>query len=319
MKKILKWAPVITDRPIGPRIPHYTPIPEDCAYWNYVVQFPFGYTTDYWQLRTGSKVSVNGYTYVELILRKLISFNDSVTTDATIGYFRNDTVNQKVYFKNDFLSSPDVLQYDFTLRTSDSVLGNNFLYLDTITIGGTLRSIWEDSAYNPPGGHGNSTGQMDYIEGIGDISGFVNLGFEVAQYVDPIAQEETIFTASPILQSFCVCGQLLYKNTNLYSPYMDDTLAGQCTLLTGINNLPSPSNIKVYPNPSTDQIHLSYTDAGATNAQFIITDILGQRVYTSTVSQSETTHDISGLSASIYTWRLVSDGATITTGKVVKQ
>jgi hypothetical protein len=66
------------------------------------------------------------------------------------------------------------------------------------------------------------------------------------------------------------------------------------------------------------------------NARFIITDILGQDIYSSPVAQNETTHDISKLSAGIYTWRVVSpqtpkgglntsDVEIIKTGKVVKE
>ena len=87
----------------------------------------------------------------------------------------------------------------------------------------------------------------------------------------------------------------------------------------GINDISNSSNIIVYPNPTSDQLHLSFIDARSYNAQFIITDILGQEVYSSPVSQSETTYDISRLSAGIYTWRIVEDNAIIKTGKVVKE
>jgi hypothetical protein len=50
-----------------------------------------------------------------------------------------------------------------------------------------------------------------------------------------------------------------------------------------------------------------------------MTDILGQEVYSLPVTQSETTHDISKLSAGMYTWRVVADNNIIKTGKVVKE
>ena len=88
---------------------------------------------------------------------------------------------------------------------------------------------------------------------------------------------------------------------------------------TFINTISDNLSIDLYPNPTTSQLHLTITDAGAANVELVITDILGQRVYSSNVLQSETTHDISGLSSGIYTWRLAADGATISTGKMVKQ
>lgn len=87
----------------------------------------------------------------------------------------------------------------------------------------------------------------------------------------------------------------------------------------GINDLSNISNVKVYPNPASDQLQLSVTNAGQFNAQFIITDILGQQVYSSPVTQAETTQDISSLATGIYIWSIVSDNVIIKTGKVIKE
>ena len=87
----------------------------------------------------------------------------------------------------------------------------------------------------------------------------------------------------------------------------------------GINNITIKPTINLYPNPTTEQIHLSISDMSGANYQLILTDILGQEVYTSSVTQSESTHDISNLSPGMYTWRLMSDNSIIKTGKIVKQ
>ena len=101
--------------------------------------------------------------------------------------------------------------------------------------------------------------------------------------------------------------------------FANDSMHCGYDILDGVTDISRTSKTYLYPNPSTEQVHLSYTGAGSTNTKFIIVDILGQLMYQSSVSQSESTHDISGLTAGIYTWRLVTDGMTIKTGKVVKQ
>jgi hypothetical protein len=280
---------------IGPNVPHYTPIPEDSAYWNYIYQCPWyadGAIFPYFgaPVSTGGKINFNGHTYV----------------DIGLGYFRNDTVGQKVYFMQD-TSSPEVLLYDFTLRTSDSALGNNFLNLNTITINGGTRIVWED-----PSG-------LDYIEGIGSIYGFPGMGYEYTQYYSIEDATYAICQATPVLQSFCAGGQTLYSSNGAY---------GKCFPLA-IANINSNPQIHLYPNPTSDQLHLSISDMNGPNYQLILTDILGQEVYSSPVTQSESIHDISGLSSGMYMWRVgpqIPEGgfntnrlSIIKTGKVIKQ
>jgi hypothetical protein len=78
-------------------------------------------------------------------------------------------------------------------------------------------------------------------------------------------------------------------------------------------------NIQLYPNPTLDLIHLSYSDGRGNSGTLFLTDLLGQQVYSSTITESETTHDISSLPSGIYTWRVVSDNTILKTGKIVKQ
>jgi hypothetical protein len=86
---------------------------------------------------------------------------------------------------------------------------------------------------------------------------------------------------------------------------------------TGIDNIAYTSSTHIYPNPAADILHLSISNGY--NAELILSDLLGQTVYSSTISTSETTHDISNLSAGIYTWRLTQNNTIIKTGKIVKQ
>jgi|GEM_PF-4639561 len=300
---------------IGDRLPHYTPIPEECAYWNYILECPQiisgGYSDGVvQQVYTGNKVYFNNHTYVELNLRTFDPNINTITVDSVFGYFRNDTIGQKLYFTNN-MNSPEVLLCDFTLETSDATLGNNFLHLDTLITEGVKRIVW----YNTTESYDSI---LDYIEGIGSVCGFPGQGSKWISYYNQFFEEIDNCSEAAVLQSFCVCGQPIYQNNSIYYPNLD-TSSGHCTLLTSINNIPNPSSIKIYPNPTTDLLHLSISDAVQLNTQLIITDILGQQVYSSPVKQSETTHDISKLASGIYTWRVLENNSIIKTGKVVKE
>jgi hypothetical protein len=100
-------------------------------------------------------------------------------------------------------------------------------------------------------------------------------------------------------------------NTHSGTPYYSSTLR--------INDLANISNVKVYPNPTSELLTLSVTNAGQYNAQFIITSIFGQEIYSMPVTQDESTCDISKLSAGMYMWRMVSDNSIIKTSKFIKQ
>ena len=107
--------------------------------------------------------------------------------------------------------------------------------------------------------------------------------------------------------------QLIYYSngtTSFGTPYY---------IIAGLNDMRATPNIRLYPNPTTDQIHLSISDMNGSNYLLILTDILGQEVYTSSVNQSESAHDISNLSQGMYTWRLVGNNCIIKSGKIIKE
>jgi hypothetical protein len=282
---------------------HYTPIPEDCAVWTKEALYPpFGGSFKlYEQIRTGPKHYQSSHTYVELIYRSYDSYLQTFTNDSLLGYFRNDTLGKKVWFL-DSLSGSESLLYDFTLVSGDQI-PSSFLpvsktvTLSAISIGGQARDEWsytditsDYKSYN-----------RSYLEGVGSLQGFLINKFPVpwGNYTPDIGT----------LTSFCVCGRTLYP----------DTATGQCQLLTGISNIAGNQLINLYPNPSTGQVLLSISDASPYNAQLMLSDILGQAVYSSPISSSESTHDISSLSAGIYTWRLMQNNTIIKTGKIVKE
>lgn len=280
---------------------HYTPIPEDCAVWNKEAgYYPYPYSL-YEQIRTGAKHYQSNHTYVELIYRSYDSYLQTFTNDSLVGYFRNDTLGKKVWFL-DSLSGSESLLYDFTLVSGDNITSsflpvNYTVTLSAISVGGQTLDEWSYREVTP----NYDIYNRNYVEGIGSLQGFLINKFPVrlSNYSPDIG----------MLTSFCVCGHTLYP----------DTASGQCALLTSISNIPAIGQIHLYPIPSIDQINLSFPDASQYNAKLIVTDLLGQQVYTATIDTSESSHDISKLSPGIFTWRLIDGNRTIKTGKIVKE
>jgi len=282
--------------------PHYTPIPEQCASWIRKLSPYCVYDYFYEEIKTGNKVFFNNHEYVELYSRYYNEQTKYLQTDSLIGYFRNDTIAQKVYFTNSMIASEGLL-YDFTLTPNSSFDGMGYIYncgvtLSKDTIGGMNRVQWSYTEYDAPPPFNPHVRYRSYEEGIGGMQGFVL----VNQGSNPMNTSELI--------SFCVCGQSIYPNSN----------SANCYDITSISNVFSNNlQVNLYPNPTTDQLHLSINEMNGSNYQLILTDILSQEVYSSSVTQSESTHDISGLSSGIYTWRLVGNNNVIKTGKVVKE
>ena len=99
-------------------------------------------------------------------------------------------------------------------------------------------------------------------------------------------------------------------NTQVGTPYYNSAL--------GINDIANIST-KIYPNPSAGRLNLSLNNASEFSAQFTITDMEERQLYLSSITQAETTHDISSLTTGLYIWRIVSDNTMIKTGKVSKK
>ncbi len=84
-------------------------------------------------------------------------------------------------------------------------------------------------------------------------------------------------------------------------------------LTTGLNNLADMNIISIYPNPATNTITIHQT-AFKANQSFIITDVLGNKVYSQALNNDEETMDISNLSSGIYFYEV--NGKR---GKIIKE
>ena len=96
-------------------------------------------------------------------------------------------------------------------------------------------------------------------------------------------------------------------------------------LNTGINEILNPSNhIFIYPNPNDGSFTLHYnlpsgnSQLSILNSQFLIKDVTGREVYSTTISGTQGTQaiDVSTLVKGIYYWEVVSESGVSGIGKL---
>lgn len=135
---------------------------------------------------------IAGKTY-----KRLVSSFDSLTLIWNLlGFIREDTLEQKVYFKESYNYSEETLLYNFQLKVNESISGN-FLYL-------TAQSIDSVLVGNSFSKRINFTNGNKWIEGVGDLKG----PFEA---ILPV----TTCGTPPNTNLLCVfnTNSLIYKNT----------------------------------------------------------------------------------------------------------
>jgi hypothetical protein len=149
------------------------------------------------------------------------------------GFIREDVTSQKVYLY-DVYNQVDILLYDFSLETGDSILtgdGESYAKVDTVIYKpfgnstDTLKQICFDSGCN-----------TRWIEGIGSLWGVLE-GLNA------------FFITGEITKLVCY-----YDNDNLvyHSPEFETCFPDS----TSVSNLKfgNKKNIKIFPNPTSDKI-----------------------------------------------------------------
>jgi hypothetical protein len=130
----------------------------------------------------------------------------------------------------------------------------------------------------------------------------------------------SVTTMKPFTQNV----EALYINNNYNLPNVasvelknidsvDNNILGKVILAYTFLGLEEAAVVEaaLYPNPATNNLTIELTDKNAV-AELTVVDLLGNLVYTSTISGSETI-DVSGLTSGVYMVRLNNNGQTSST------
>lgn len=160
---------------------NYIPFPTENTYWTAYERVHENYHRNY-EIETGGKFLKNGLTFIKLILREERQKLDGsgsagpwVFKKYTFGYFRNDSINKKVYFTYN-LNTQESLWYDFNLQAGDTL----FTPYDSSDVFGvptvvkSVDSILINGSYRTRLTMEGS--QIRHIEGVGSTAGLGGYG-----------------------------------------------------------------------------------------------------------------------------------------------
>lgn len=278
----------------GEELLHYTPIPEECAEWISEIQtsslssYPDTVLAVREKIRTGNKVFIGGGWYVELIYTgyDYITHNDYV--DSLIGYFRNDTANRKVMFRN--LAGSTSTLYDFNL-VNGARYEESHITLERILLNNDSITIWKSPT-------------AVYAEGIGGLWGFLKV-----KKVWTFAGGNSWYYKYGTLKCFSVCGQTIFPSD-----------ASVCPIVSSIASKELESNhlpiFSLSPNPATTQTTITIP-ASMVGSTLTLTDLTGRKVSNTQLLSQHSTFQTQHLPNGIYLLTVEKDGNRATQKLVV--
>lgn len=228
---------------IGLEAQNYIPFPTSNAIWRESSGNPHSSCDEYNYHITGDTI-INSLTYHKL---QMIGYHGpyqpsfclqvSYRYNFYFGAFRNDSLNKRVYFIPS-IDTTEHLLYDFDISLGDTLrgwYGNYFLdsnlvviNRDSFLLNGTYRKFYTLKDC------GNSIlDSVVVIEGIGSNRGLI-----------------PFYNCDPHLGP-----QILHcVKENGITTYSDPFLS--CNIITSVEEAYSDSYINIYPNPSSDLIHI---------------------------------------------------------------
>ncbi len=228
--------------------------------------------------------------------RKLYVINyNNATQPCLYGFLREDTVEQRVYFKpnNDTL---DILLYDFSMQSGDSIAidflieqqpgyyGSGIYFLDsidTIQINAGAMRRYHLNLHTA----GNYR-TLVWIEGIGVLTDFVYTHTRNDYFGGGMFANECNFAPhdywmflgcfshnEQVYVDSCAAGFAMTDNCYNYNNACDYYL-----ICSGINEVEALSNITLMPNPTEDYLNVSLDVREHSSFSLNILDVNGQAV-----------------------------------------
>ena len=194
----------------------YHPFPDSNAVWReYGVDDPINlpdlfYINEYF---IKGDTLINGLLYKKVGFYSISSISGDTSASNDQFFYRQDTINKKVYIQNLFYPFNDTLVYDFNLEVGDTLSDmlylppensvDYFVWIDSIdtilTPNGSLKRFWLFST-------ATWWGYGYWIEGIGNINGFfgppIYLPGDIYRQIFCFRKNDTIIYSAPITDVF---------------------------------------------------------------------------------------------------------------------
>lgn len=248
---------------------NYIPFKTDSVVWSDWVRDPNGisYILDHYRSVGDTIINNTNYTILTKIRSTQNSPAPTFGNEDTIGFYRNDSINKKVYFLP-IDSTNEKLFYDFDLAVGDT-LPDTYFYEkyflnpfiidsigDTTLADSVLRKMYyysENAIPNP---------DRILVEGIGTLAGFISSfrgGYGLG--------------ANSSLVCYRVAGNIIYHSSSgLGCPALPVLPVSLDEV--EIENL----SLTIYPNPSKGEFTLRFAEEIEKSEQLQITNLNGQTV-----------------------------------------
>jgi len=212
-----------------------------------------------------------------------------VSSSSQEYYVREDTIARQVYLK--LPGVPEELLYDFSLTPGTIFLfqGVSF-FLDSIGTTATAFGNRNKFYYHNVA---NSSFQATTIEGIGSKE-------------HPMTFK--VFLSDPVYDVICT----YIANSQYYYSGFDTCAPNPFTAIEKIN---SKDAFSLFPNPAHDKFMIKCSQL---NSQLEIFNILGERIYSAILYESENNIELNNAKAGFYIVR-ISDGEKVYSQKLVIQ
>jgi hypothetical protein len=284
----------------------YYPLPTSNTYWRVSTGgFDCGFCQDYQDVISGDTV-IYGKIH-QKIQRSGVTYSTDFYGNCTqiiaweynyyVGAFRNDSINEKVYFIPASASS-DTLLYDFNLNIQDT-LPQSYIFDPAITgisVISQVDSIVIGTKYHKRFGISVLDFQnYDYlIEGIGASTGLLERIYpfwECGSWLDCVEEN----------------GMTVYPDTGL----------GCNLVIVNTDLLNKPIYFKIVPNPVYNFAKVNFLPS-YNSIDLSLTDVLGVERLRIENLKNESRIDLTNFKEGLYFYKVIQGSSVISTGKLIK-
>lgn len=189
----------------------------------------------------------------------------------------------------------------------DSIVSIDLMLYPTYMMGDTTDYMVSDPAFKAVGMQTVmvSSETLTSCKGCDSIlAEYLTLTYSESVYSDTAYVSDTTFIS---------ISDTMYTNINLYDTTyvtVSDTLT--FNLVAGLSGTPENVMVKLYPNPATDMLYVSFSSiSNLSNVKLELYNMTGAKVAEKAVADLKNTLDISGFSAGTYLLNIVKDGAIL--------
>lgn len=282
--------------------------PETCnhAHWNVLVWDSFGSPQTPVEYYT-CPFCFDGDTLINSQIYQSIFCSDQPAGINYHGAYRKDSTAKKIYIVPED-STNEYILYDYSKNLGDTVFNVYSEYdlitptlshviidsIDSVLVNTIyLKRFWHHCYYSSHPSYPIGGGVSQWIEMVGGVGGLLS-------GVMPVTS-----SSKDSLSCMGYCDTLYYPNYGV----------GYCGVFLEVNETDNDTEISIYPNPSSGIFTVS---SSLSLSSIEVYNVLGEKVYSSLITNNQTTINLSQAPKGIYFVRVTAEGKSYSQKVVIK-